>query len=222
MKSLECTIRFEDEHAMHPVHRRLVADDAIVRDELLHGHSAGKGPDTLLFYVEGDGETYVEALEATDSIVDYELTRLGENAWYAYLREETRSFDAALRGAFEGPGLLAVPPVEFRSDGTARLTVVGESDALADALEDLPAAVSVDVDRIGEYDAPPTSARGGLTDRQYEAVSAAFAVGYYDVPRSGSLSEVAEALDCAPGTASEHLRKAERELVSEALERRDG
>jgi predicted DNA binding protein len=82
----------------------------------------------------------------------------------------------------------------------------------------VPAAVSVDVNRIGEYDAPPTSARGDLTDREYEAVSAAFAVGYYDVPRSGSLRAVADRLDCAPGTVSEHLRKAERELVRTALE----
>ena len=204
---------------MHPVHRRLTRDDALVRDELLHGHRADEGPDTLLFYVEGDREAYVEALESTDRVVDYEVTPLDEDACYAYVRERSSAFEDELRAAFERPGLLVVPPVTFRSDGTARLTVVGEPAALQAALEDVPAEARVDVDRVGEYDGAPPGRRPDLTERQREATAAALAVGYYDVPRSGSLDEVAERLDCAPGTASEHLRKAERAALTAALDR---
>jgi hypothetical protein len=215
VKSLRCTLRFE-ESAMHPVHRRLSADDALVKDELLHGHRSESGILTLLFYVEGDREAYVEALAATDTILDFEVTGLDEDACYAYVREESSSFDTALRDAFEGPGLLVVPPIEFRSDGTARLTVVGEPERLQAALEDVPAEATVDVQRVAEYDGPPGPTRA---DRQREAAAAAFEVGYYDVPRSGTLEDVAAELDCAPGTASEHLRKAEREALGAALDR---
>lgn len=204
---------------MHPVHRRLSADDALVSDELLHGHRTDSGLLTLLFYVEGDREAYVNALAATDSIVDYEVTGLDEDSCYAYVREESSSFDAALQDAFLGPGLLVVPPVEFRSDGTARLTVVGEPDRLQAALEDVPAAATVDVERVGEYDGPPGPVGADLTDRQREAAAAALDVGYYDVPRTGSLDAVAARLDCSPGTASEHLRKAERAALAAALDR---
>lgn len=218
MKSLHCTLRF-DESAMHPVHRRLAADDALVRDELLHGHRAVDGLDTLLFYVEGDREAYVDALASTDRVVEYDVTPLDETSCYAYVREESSEFDARLQTAFQGPGLLVVPPVEFRSDGTARLTVVGEPAALQSTLEDVPAEASVDVERIGEYDGSAPGPGAALTDRQREAVAAALDVGYYDVPRSGSLDDVADELDCAPGTASEHLRKAERAALAAALDR---
>lgn len=204
---------------MHPVHRRLTEDDALVRDELLHGHRSEAGPDTLLFYVEGDREAYVDALEATDRVVDYRVTPLDEESCYAYVREESSPFDVALEEAFLGPGLLVVPPVEFRSDGTARLTAVGEPDRLQAALEDVPADARVDVERIGEYDGAPSTFGADLTDRQREAAAAALEVGYYDVPHSGSLGEVAERIDCAPGTASEHLRKAERAALRAALDR---
>lgn len=204
---------------MHPVHRRLMTDDALVSDQLLHSHRSDEGPDTLLFYVEGDHEAFVDALDTTDRIVDYRVTPLGDDACYAYVREESTEFDARLESAFERPGLLVVPPVEFRSDGTARLTVVGEPDALQAALEDVPAEARIDVDRIGDYEAPPSTADAALTDRQREAAAAAFDLGYYDVPRSGSVEAVAERLDCAPGTASEHLRKAEQQAIAAVLER---
>jgi len=52
-----------------------------------------------------------------------------------------------------------------------------------------------------------------LTDRQQEAVHAALEHGYYEVPREGTVEDVAATLDCAPSTASNHLRKAEARLV---------
>lgn len=218
MKSMHCTLRFE-ESAMHPVHRRIAAEDAFVRDELLYGHRTAEGPDTMLFYAEGDCDAFADALADTDRIVDHEVTPLDGSSCYAYVREDMAEFDVRLQEAFEGPGLLVVPPVEFRSDGTARLTVVGEPEALQAALEDVPAEATVEVERIGEYDGSAPVPGADLTDRQREAAAAALEVGYYDVPRSGSLAAVADELDCAPGTASEHLRKAERAALTAAVDR---
>ena len=47
-------------------------------------------------------------------------------------------------------------------------------------------------------------------------VAAARDLGYYDLPREATHADVAERLGCAPGTASEHLRKAEAKLVDVA------
>lgn len=203
---------------MHPVHRRLTDSSALVRDRLLDGHRAGPGPDTLLFAVEGDRDAYEAALAATDTVVGYDITELDDGGFYAFVREDSREFDSELRAAFDVPGVVVVPPVEFRSDGTARLTVVGEPDAIREAFDAVPGSVRIDVGRVGDYD-PTEGSTSLLTDRQREAVSAALDAGYYDVPRTGDLSAVAERLGCAPGTASEHLRKAERAVLSAVVDR---
>lgn len=218
MKTLRCTIHFE-ESAMHPVHRRLTQDDALVSESLLHSHRAPDGEATMLFYVEGDREAYAAALESVDRIIDYRLTPLEDGASYAYIRGRSSEFDMELEGAFERTGLLVIPPVEFRSDGTARLTIIGEPEALQEALEDVPAGARVDVDAVRSYGAADVTGEADLTDRQLEATVAAFDTGYYDVPRSGTVEEVADELSCAPGTASELLRKAERAAVASAIGR---
>ncbi|MFC7174018.1 helix-turn-helix domain-containing protein [Haloplanus litoreus] len=46
------------------------------------------------------------------------------------------------------------------------------------------------------------------------------ACGYYDSPREGSVADVAATLDVAPGTAAEHLRKAEATVMRAAVGRR--
>lgn len=52
-----------------------------------------------------------------------------------------------------------------------------------------------------------------------DRLRAALEAGYYAVPREASRADVAAALGCAPSTASEHLRKAERRLVRTFLDR---
>lgn len=213
MKSLRCTVHF-DEEMMHPVHRRVTTEDGLVREYLLHDHRPDEGLDTLLFYVEGDRDVYEEALRSTDRIVEYTLTEITSTEHYAYVRERSSAFDAELRSVLDRAGVLLVPPIEFRSDGTARVTVIGEPDALQDALEDVPIEVDVDITQIREDTSTPMKPGTDLTDRQREAIEAAVAVGYYEVPRNGSVTDVAARLGCAPGTAAEHLRKAERTVMT--------
>jgi len=57
-----------------------------------------------------------------------------------------------------------------------------------------------------------------LSDRQREATDAALDLGYYEIPREADHRDVASALDCAPSTTAEHLRKAEAKLVESILD----
>jgi predicted DNA binding protein len=57
----------------------------------------------------------------------------------------------------------------------------------------------------------------GLTDKQYEAISVAFARGYYDSPRAFSTDDVADELGVSGAAASDLLRRAERQLISETV-----
>lgn len=173
---------------------------------------------TALFYVEGDIDAYRGAIETVDTIELYDLTPVGDDAFYTYVEEQRRSEDMAWMAAFARPGLIVVPPVVYRDTGDTVFTVVGDADDLQGLVEALPNEIEISIDRIGEYDDPHTAGTApALTQRQQEAVSIALDLGYYDRPRSATLAEVADALDCATGTASELLRRAERTVLSTAV-----
>jgi hypothetical protein len=96
--------------------------------------------------------------------------------------------------------------------------VSGPTDPYRDALADARFVEAFDVTRIDDdrfyvY----VEHRTREADRQREAITAASEVGYYDVPRTGSVAEVADRLGCAKSTASNHLRKAEARLVGEVV-----
>lgn len=52
-----------------------------------------------------------------------------------------------------------------------------------------------------------------LTERQQEVLQAAFERGYYEQPREVTASELADELDVAVTTVTEHIRAAERHLL---------
>ncbi|WP_435334781.1 bacterio-opsin activator domain-containing protein [Haloarchaeobius sp. TZWWS8] len=57
-----------------------------------------------------------------------------------------------------------------------------------------------------------------LTDRQFEALQAAFYAGFYDWPRDVTGEKLADALDVTPPTYHYHLRAAERKLVGSVFD----
>ena len=59
----------------------------------------------------------------------------------------------------------------------------------------------------------PDGVLDGLTDRQREAVEAAYRAGYFAWPRASTAEEVAESLDLAAPTLHAHLRKAEQHVL---------
>lgn len=213
MKYLRCVLRFP-ESAIHPVHQFIDKHDAMVKDQLLHGNTETDGWDTFLFYVEGDSDAYESALAATPQIREYEIIEIGgEDSFYAYIQQEANEIDEKLFASFSRSGVIVMPPIDFLGDGIARLTIAGEPDALQSSLAAVPAEIRVDIKQVGEYDGTQAAFDPELTDRQFEAVAAAVETGYYEIPRRGTITEIGDELDCASGTASEHLRKAEGKIM---------
>jgi hypothetical protein len=58
---------------------------------------------------------------------------------------------------------------------------------------------------------------GALTDRQREVLQTAHELGYFEHPRVASSADVAEELDIATSTFTEHLAAAQRNLLDELL-----
>ncbi|UVE51810.1 GAF domain-containing protein [Haloferax larsenii] len=63
-----------------------------------------------------------------------------------------------------------------------------------------------------------TMMRDEWTDRQYEAIRAAYLAGFYEWPRQSTAEGLAEALDISAPTFQYHLRAAERKLVDELFD----
>jgi len=105
----------------------------------------------------------------------------------------------------------------YRSGGRLSFGLIGPPNQLRDVLSAVPDPIDVTVERVGSYGGRRL-AGANLTERQREALCAARRVGYYDVPRSGSVADVAEAIECSPSTAGAHLRKGEAALVDTYLD----
>lgn len=200
--------------ARHPVQEAVMASETITRERMVNWNVSDDEFDYYLFHVEGPMAEYERALDGVDSVVEYDLTPIGDGSFYAHVTERPRPTDEAFKSIFESAHLLLVPPVIYESDATIRMTVAGEHEDLEGLLAAMPEQFSATVEEVGEYDAPFASVTGRLTERQRQAVRAAVELGYYDVPRDGSVEAVAGRLDCAPSTASNHLRKAEAAIMA--------
>jgi len=214
VKFLTLTLR-QPRETRHPMQNFVADSEAVEREELrawnlLHGEDV----EYVLFYVDGEIGPYREAISEVESVGDYALTLVDESSFYAYVRQVTRDSDRRFRSAFAERHLLVVPPIEYTGEGHMRFTVVGEPDDLQALLGDLPEAITATVEEVGEYDRRHGTVASGLTDRQFEAVSVATELGYYEVPKAADLSDVADRLDCAESTASNLLRKAEASVMA--------
>ncbi|TMT87672.1 bacterio-opsin activator [Haloterrigena sp. H1] len=215
MKTVRLTLRYDAE-TIHPMHRFVADSDAFDAYRMVHGNFAGGDENAFIFHVVGDPAVYEAALADSDRVSEYELTRTGDRSFTVYVRDVPEGVDKRLLELFTQGSLVTLPPLEYRSDWTVRFSVVGEPPDIRQALADVPDGIETTVDRVGEYDGCD-AAVGALTSRQREALRVARSLGYFDVPRTASVEDVAAALECAPGTAAEHLRKAEATVI-DALE----
>lgn len=104
-------------------------------------------------------------------------------------------------------------------DRGCTLTVVGSQDALRRHVESAAGGgvdAPVSLRRLTEYGGPEDEL-DRLTGRQREVLETAYDLGYYEVPREATADEIARRLDLDRSTVTEHLQRAERNLVSALL-----
>lgn len=201
----------------HPMHRFVTERAGYADYELWHWNPVLDGVGTLIFHARGDADAYEAALADVGSIVEHHVAEGAGDSFYVYAQEEQTGGTRRLVEAFSRTGLVVLRPVEFRTDGTIGVTVVGRAGDVQAAVEASPPSVDVDVREVGRYGARVLDAGSDLTDRQYEALSTAVEVGYYADPREGSVDDVADELACTPSTAAEHLRKAEATVLTRVV-----
>jgi len=175
---------------------------------------AGSEGVSSLFHVEGDRTALEERLDGLPEVVVRETAPAATGGFYllVVLDPDAVPLMEALFSVLSWRELVVVPPVVYR-DGTVHARMVGTTGTVGTIVDELPDGVDVEVEAVGERGVGAAPVAAALSDRQREAVEAALSLGYYDQPRSATHEDVANALGCAPSTASEHLRKAEAKLV---------
>lgn len=174
---------------------------------------------SLLWFLVVDGAdpgTVSTALAETDGVTDPEVVEEHEDGGLVRLR---LTGDDPLSPLVDHGG--TVVSMRFDRDG-GRLVVEavpGSASGVLDAVDDALPGTTLVSKRERERDADTAGGfrnevREELTDRQDEVLLAAFLGGYYDWPRRSTAEEVAESLDIASATLHNHLRKAERTLLS--------
>jgi predicted DNA binding protein len=201
------------ERLRHPLHRAIVGESPISRAELLMWSPTADA--TTLLWFDGDRDATTAAVDALDSLVASSLVN-DAGGTYAFLRQDDYEFPAALLDTVAASRVIFLPPVVFRESGEVRFEAAGATEALSAFHDDLAALADLTIERVHEFERRRTPSR--LTDRQRAALETAVSAGYYEVPREGTVADVAAALDCATSTAGELLRKAEAAVVERAVE----
>lgn len=214
MRCLRVRVAFS-EQVRHPMHEFLVTHPEMDREELWTWRFVGDVP-AVLFRVVGPIEPYRERIADVDTISEYTLTPVTAESFYAFVRATPTSEEWEWILAFAQDSIVVVPPVVYTDTGDVVFEVLGDSEDLRALFADLPASVDATIERLGDYDRrrnPETV----LTDRQRDVVVTATELGYYDVPRTATVADVAAELDITDSTVSAHLRKAESTIMREVL-----
>ena len=154
-------------------------------------------------------------LVGVGGLVRLELLSDEKDEHIVYMETRTRNM-AWFRGP-DIPEVYLCPPIEFK-DRKLKLTFVGNLNEIKKLL--------ARAEKVGQRfkilsltDArfSPDSILHVLTEKQRKILSLAYTNGYYDVPRKIDSEELAQMLKIVKSTLVEHLRKAEKRLITDIM-----
>lgn len=170
------------------------------------------GATKLVFWADGERFESVEsALESDDTVDEYRLLeRLSDRCLYSATLTEW------------GTEQLTHPAAAANDMAFLDITVTGDTlirarvpsrDALVSYREscrerEIPFRL-----RRMYYEPGPNAERYGLSERQQEALLAALEAGYFEVPRTATLSAIAETLEISDQALSARLRRGQATLL---------
>ena len=177
-----------------------------------------------LLHVRGDATEAVRAeVEAAVGVADV-LARGGESivVTEACLRPHT---EGNVERYLERHDCLLLPPLRYEDGGKLVRVLTLDAANLTRFYEDVRGSFDVTVRskrevRAVAQDRPLLAPDApALSDRQAEAISAAWDEGYYERPRETTTTALAAAMGVDRRTFEEHLRRAEAKVVGALVDR---
>jgi len=179
---------------------------------------AGTDPenDVYIFWIEAPDYDAVERSLAADHTVDsYSVLVEGDRRWT--VRVEYSDEVTLITPEIVDVGGLTVESRSY-SNGWMIHLQLRDHDALF-ALNEYAKEndIHLDILELHQGEEPEDPREFGLTEAQREALVSAYVQGYYDVPRSTSLEELASTLDISLTAVSGRLRRGSARLVEDIL-----
>ncbi len=204
---------------VNPIEKLFTDSDDVTIEAIRYLSPVHDGRYVELLELRGDLDEARALLADSPDAIEFDVAGEGRRG-LAYIQCRTAGLIDELLGILHEHEIVLDWPIQRADDADRgiQLTVIGTSQAIRQAATDLPEGIGLRLERMGEYEPDTGRLTGVLTDRQLEIFERAVAEGYYEVPRRTTHRELAEGLDLAPGTVSEHLQRIEAKLVATYVE----
>ena len=179
---------------------------------------------SLLFYVTLSGaqpDAFLDTATAASGVVDGRYIREYDDRSLLELTVEGSSPALTLTeiGATIREGVVEAGEqtlrAEIAQETGVRSVVKGLQVAFPETTLRAKHAIDRPIETVAEFQDSLTET---LTDKQRSALRAAYFAGYFDWPRGSTAEEVADSMGVSSPTLHNHLRKAERKLLSSFFE----
>jgi len=184
----------------------------------------------VLNYFTSDEETFVEIarffskypreiikeLETNESIIEFKILEIKSDIVTAYIKYASKSFSFACLFRlidFKKYELFMEDPIEFFGNRTI-LKIVGEKKNLANFKKFVDKSFKTKILEVESYIPHKSSILLSLTPKQRETLLKSYEMGYYNIPRKITLSEIGKAMNVSDSAVREHLRKSENKIMS--------
>lgn len=158
-------------------------------------------------------------VDSVDVVEQYETS---EGRYAATILLRGRLTELTPLQALMYEGYLPIGPTKLEDGCEYFNLLLGDRSELSNAIELLSEFGSVSVERITQdiqREITPSRAEwqellSSIPTRQREFLNTAVEMGYFEIPRAVTLEELAEEMGITKTTASTHLRKVERKLIT--------
>jgi predicted DNA binding protein len=148
--------------------------------------------------------------------LEMQILEQGEGGICTCFMRKVHQAGPSVHDSLAAGGYLSTP-YEIR-DGKVRATFVGNGRQIRRILETIEGAgIRHRVISLIDAQFPPGSPLGHLTEKQQRALTTAFRLGYYDIPKRTSSEELAKRLKVRPSTFVVRRKRAERRLLAEII-----
>lgn len=154
-----------------------------------------------------------ERLESVDYLEWWERLAGGEDKAVYLCKLRFPNFDEDIQPMYTA---LSTDEIQVHSEGIDVAVVGSQEDISHEIHEYEKAGMTILLERMADYGGPRETL-DALTDRQREILQTAYELGYFDVPRGVSTSDIADTLELDASTVAEHLQRAERNIVGNLL-----
>jgi predicted DNA binding protein len=202
--------------AFHPLGEALSSDPAVDRGSIYRVEMLEDDTALLLAEARGDVDRYRELLSDSDHVYEFSVVE-DDGWWYSYTHFAPNETNRELLALQYESELAMETPIEVEPDGSFVLTLVGPMDAFRRAVPEETNHYTIEVLETGDHTPELGDLFLSLTERQREVLRVAVDRGYYDSPRQSTHEEIAAAVDAAPSTVGEHLRKIESRVFAQLV-----